>query len=141
MQIAGNWGAFDTITGFGDYNRDGRGDLLVRRPGKPAYLLPSNGDGTFGHWLGPIARPRGAAWVGGVDLLGNDAPDADRATWRPSADLPQRGHLRDRCSHRHRPTHPGFADLLLNAGDWDRDGYGDLIARNRKYGNLLPAAR
>jgi hypothetical protein len=30
VRLSGAWGAFDVITGYGDYNHDGRPDLLAR---------------------------------------------------------------------------------------------------------------
>ncbi|WP_372728119.1 FG-GAP-like repeat-containing protein [Nocardioides sp.] len=136
VQIPGNYGTYDTITGFGDFNRDGRADLFVRNPGKPGYILPSRGDGTFDRRLGPVQRPTGADFVTAVDLIGNAAPDllvrrGDELMTYPSTGGYETG----------RPIDSGVqvknANTLLNAGDWDRDGHGDIIVRSGRSGALF----
>ncbi|MGZ6752564.1 MAG: FG-GAP-like repeat-containing protein [Nocardioides sp.] len=135
VQVPGSWGSYDTITGFGDYSGDGRADLLVRSPGQPAYVLPSRGDGTFGHALGPITRAQSADSLLGADLTGNAAPDLLTRTGTRLAVLPNNGTFEVGA-----PIATGVdasgADLLMNAGDWDRDGKGDIITRNATTGSL-----
>ena len=57
VRIPGRFGAYSTIAGGGDFTADGFRDLLVRdRSTGDTYVLPGNGDGTFGRRLGPFAR-------------------------------------------------------------------------------------
>jgi hypothetical protein len=135
VAVPGDWSGYDTITGGGDYTGDGRGDLLVREAGKPAYILPSHGDGTFGHAIGPITRATAPGTLLGADLVGGSTPDLlartgdklgvlpNRGTFELGAPIPARFSVRN-------------ANLLLNAGDWDRDGAGDILARNATNGAL-----
>ena len=62
MRIDGEWGHFDVITGYGDYNRDGRPDLFARsaRSGK-GYVFPNLGGNRFGHWFGPLRTTKGSS--------------------------------------------------------------------------------
>ena len=132
VRIDGSWDAFDVITGYGDYNHDGRPDLFARsaRSGK-GYVFPNVGGNKLGHWFGPIRSTKGVAALssggnvvdgGPADLVGRKGDAlvvlAHSGTWNTSA--PMRVNL-------------GFgnADTLLNVGDWDRDGDGDLIVRAR----------
>ncbi len=132
VRIDGSWDGFDVITGYGDYNRDGRADLFARsaRSGK-GYVFPNIGGNKFGHWFGPIRTTRGVAALssggnvvdgGPADLVGREGDAlvvlAHSGTWNTSA--PMRVNLDF-----------GNADALLNVGDWDRDGDGDLIVRAR----------
>ncbi|MCW2764108.1 MAG: N-acetylmuramoyl-L-alanine amidase, family 2 [Nocardioides sp.] len=137
IRVAGSWKAFDTITGYGDYNADGRVDLFVRRADtKDGYVVPGRGDGTFGHALGPLARIRKFTDVtGGGQIAGNAAPDliardGDRLVLVRNAGTVDLG----------KPIATGAdlssADVLLNAGDWDRDGFGDIVTRNKNNGKL-----
>ena len=137
MRIDGNWDAFDVITGYGDYNHDGRPDLFARsaRSGK-GYVFPNVGANKLGHWFGPIQSTNGIAALssggnvvdgGPTDLVGRKGDAlvvlAHSGTWNTSA--PMRVNV-------------GFgnADQLLNVGDWDRDGDGDLIVKTRS-GRLI----
>ncbi|MGZ8744609.1 MAG: FG-GAP-like repeat-containing protein [Nocardioides sp.] len=135
VQVAGAWGRFDTISGFGDFTSDGRPDLFVRKAGKPGYLKPGRGNGTFGVQRGPITRLEGPGAVAGANLTGG-----------PAADLMARsgGHLvvfrNAGTFETGSPIATGVsvrsADVLLNAGDWDRDGKGDIVTRSKETGKL-----
>ena len=99
------WGRYSTITGFGDFNGDGRPDLFARRDRRStAYVLPARGDGTFGHPLGPVTRLRGATvLVAAADLAGDRRARPGRPrTGDRLVVAPQPGHLRD--SARRSPT-------------------------------------
>ncbi|MCW2796377.1 FG-GAP-like repeat-containing protein, partial [Nocardioides sp.] len=137
VRVPGSWQGYDTITGYGDYNRDGKADLFVRwGRTKDGYVLPGRGDGTFRHPLGPIARVRHlTAITGGGQIAANASPDligrvGDRLVLLRNAGTFDLG----------KPIATGAdlssADLLLNAGDWDRDGLGDIITRNKSNGTL-----
>lgn len=135
VAVAGDWSDYDTITGGGDYTGDGRGDLLVREAGKPAYVLPSHGDGTFGHAIGPITRAAAPGSLLGADLVGGSTPDLFARTGDKLGVLPNRGTFELGA-----PIPTGISvrndNLLLNAGDWDRDGAGDIVTRNATNGSL-----
>jgi hypothetical protein len=137
VQVAGAWKRYDTITGYGDYNRDGRKDLFVRRSDTHlGFVLPGRGDGTFGHPLGPVSQVGAVgAITGGGQIAGNAAPDliardGDRLVLLRNSGTFDLGE----------PIDTGVdlsnADVLLNAGDWDRDGQGDIISRNKSDGKL-----
>ena len=66
--------------------------------------------------------------TGAGNLVGDAAPDLVGVGQQPGGH-PQQRHLRPRRPDRHR-RHLRRADLLLNAGDWDRDGVGDVITRD-----------
>lgn len=87
-QIGVGWSAFDQLTGPGDWDGDGRADLLARHVATGELrLYPGDGTGGFG-------RPRTVGW-----------------RW-------------------------GALDRVLGPGDWDGDGSPDLLARVRSTGEL-----
>ena len=69
VAVPGTWARYDTTVGYGDFNGDGRNDLLAHEPGGASYLLPARGDGTFGRRLGPFASMSGATALSGGNLV------------------------------------------------------------------------
>ncbi len=105
---------------------------------KYGFVLPANGDGSYGHPLGPVTRLKA---VGG--LLGA-AQRPRRRHPRPGGSAAASGSWCSPTAARSRPARPiatgvdlSNANLVLNAGDWDRDGFGDLINRSKKTGMLV----
>lgn len=135
--IRGTYTSIDSIAGFGDHTRDGRADLVVRTAKKgKAYVLPSRGNGTFGHLLGPLKSLRGLQDItSGGQMIGFRTPDlvarsgdrlvvvASRGTYHTSGPIPTGTSL-------------ASSDLLLNVGDWDGDGNGDIVTRATSTGTL-----
>jgi hypothetical protein len=137
VQLAGSWSRWSSITGYGDFTHDGHPDLFARdaRDGR-GWVIPSNGDGTFGQPLGPIQRTaRVDQLVGAVQLTGDRTPDL--VTRAGNALTVFRN---DGTTEVEQPIATGMdlrrADLVMNAGDWDRDGFGDVITRSTSNGNL-----
>jgi hypothetical protein len=136
VQIAGRFAADDVITGGGDWSGDGVNDLFVRNASSgDSWVLPGNGNGTFQKPLGPFSQLVGATDLTAGNAAGSRAPDllalaGDKLkVWTNSG-----------AFNLGRPIDTGArvpgADALLAAGDWDRDGYGDVIIRRAADGNL-----
>ncbi|NHC23766.1 hypothetical protein G6553_11360 [Nocardioides sp. IC4_145] len=135
--LAGSWKQFGSITGGGDYDRDGHADLFVQRADNGnGFVRPGRGDGTFGSAIGPVKRTAGLTGLtSGGDLVGDATPDLvarrgdalvvveNAGTFDTTAPVPTGVNLRN-------------ADVLLSVGDWDRDGFGDMVTRNKKNGAL-----
>jgi hypothetical protein len=137
VQIPGRFGRYDVIAGAGDLTHDGKPDLLVRaRTSGAAYVLPGSGNGTFGLRLGPITRFAGAVALAAGNVAGSKvsdvvALDGSRVeAWvNPGGfDLGRPIDTRADLSG---------SDRILVAGDWDRDGYGDVVTRQSGTGNLV----
>ncbi|WP_051217992.1 FG-GAP-like repeat-containing protein [Nocardioides insulae] len=131
-RVAGNWRGYDAIVGMGDYTGDGHGDLLARssRTGQ-SRLFFGRGNGTFGVSLGPLPALRRAGRIlGAAQLSGDGKPDvlsSSGASLRITATAP--------TFSLGRPLATGVNlrgyTRVFNAGDWDRDGKGDLIGITR----------
>ena len=126
----GSFGRYDAITGGGDFTagRPATSSSASAPPGD-TYVLPGRGDGTFGQPArdrspGSPRPPRPA--VGNVG--GNSAPDVvalvgDTVQVWVNPGTFDLGPPID--------TGVSFAgaDRILDVGDWDRDGYGDVVTR------------
>ena len=137
VQLAGQWGGYDTISGFGDFTRDGKPDLVVRRAGDKGYILPSHGDATFGRKIGPFSRLTNGGAISGIgNTTGSSAPDL---VARRGDDLVTIAHQGTFNLGRPIPTGVslGGANAVLNVGDWDRDGSGDIVFRRASDGALI----
>jgi hypothetical protein len=135
VELPGAWAGYDTITGYGDFTSDGRPDLLVAKAGEPGAVRPALADGSFGRPVGDVVRVRGTTAMTAADLTGNAAPDL----------LGRRGSQLVAYANSGRfelggPIATGVdlsgSDVVLNAGDWDRDGFGDLVTRSTVGGAL-----
>lgn len=128
----------DAVTRYGDFNRDGRDDLITREKATGhLWLHPGTGSG-----LGARVR-LGTGWRGlreitaVGDLTGDGNPDiiaAETATGRLLLFPGQRTKLGARV----RIGNSGWTAMeeLVGAGDIDRDGTNDLIARVKATGGL-----
>ncbi len=127
-RVAGSWGGYNRVIGA-DFNGDGRSDLVARASNGDVWLMPGRGDGTYGAALGPTTNLRSMRMLTGAQLVGGAGGDligvagktlvviANRDTFELGAPV---------------DTGVSFAgmDLLLNAGDLNRDGFGDVLARD-----------
>ncbi|CAI9408200.1 FG-GAP-like repeat-containing protein [Nocardioides sp. T2.26MG-1] len=135
--VPGSWGRWSAITGAGDLTRDGRADLVVRdATSKLGYVLPSRGDGSYGQPLGPVSRLRTIGMLAGAAQVLGD-PTADLVARRGARVVVFRNSGGTETAE---PIATGVdlsvANLVLNAGDWDRDGFGDIVFRSKSTGAL-----
>ena len=137
VRVPGAFAGYSTIAGGGDFTADGKPDLLAwDRTNGNGYVLPGNGDGTFGRRLGPVAH-LGAARGGAVgNVGGNGTPDVVSVVGGNVAAWVNPGSF-----NLGRPIDTGVsfagADQILDVGDWDRDGYADVVTRQASTGDLL----
>ena len=101
------------------------------------YVLPGHGDGTFGRTARTDHALRGRPRV---------SPSATWPATAPRTSSPLDGGRVEAWVNPGgfdlgRPIDTGAdlsgADQILVAGDWDRDGYGDVVTRQARTGNLV----
>ncbi|HSU01648.1 MAG TPA: FG-GAP-like repeat-containing protein [Nocardioides sp.] len=128
QKVAGSWSGYNRLVA-GDFNGDGRSDLVARAGNGNIWLLPGHGNATYGAPLGPTTNLRSMRMLTGAQLVGGAPGDligvagktlvvvANRDTFELGAPV---------------DTGVSFAgmNLLLNAGDVNRDGFGDALARD-----------
>ncbi|SEC65121.1 Uncharacterized conserved protein, contains LGFP repeats [Nocardioides exalbidus] len=128
QRVAGSWSKINRVVAA-DFNGDGRPDLVVRNSTGNMLLMPGNGDGTFGAARGPASNLKTMRGITASNLV--DGPGADligiagkQLVVVANRDTYELGAPID--------TGVSFAgmDLLLNAGDVNRDGFGDVLTRN-----------
>ncbi|MFD4323042.1 FG-GAP-like repeat-containing protein [Nocardioides sp. NPDC058538] len=121
-----SWSSLLQITGYGDFTGDGRGDLIGRDKSGRGWIYPASGSG-FGKPLGPYAGVT-RTLVGAANLTGNSLPDLMMKSGSTLYVKPNNGRL-----NLAKPIYSGLtltsAKVLMNAGDWNRDGKGDLLAK------------
>lgn len=127
-RVAGAWSGFNRVVA-GDFNGDGRSDLVARTAKGNVMLRPGRGDGTYGAALGPATNLKSMRWITGANMVGGAGADligvagkqlvvvANRDTFELGAPI---------------DTGVSFAgmDTILNAGDVNRDGFGDVLTRD-----------
>ncbi|MER7560603.1 FG-GAP-like repeat-containing protein [Nocardioides sp. NPDC126508] len=121
-----SWSSLVQISGYGDFTGDGRGDLIGRDSSNRGWIYPASGTG-FGKPLGPYADVN-RTLVGAVNLLGNSLPDLVMKSGSTLYVKPNSGRVSLAA-----PVDSGItltsATALMNAGDWNRDGKGDFLAK------------
>lgn len=139
VALPGTWSGYDLITGRGDATGDGRPDLIARsRSTRLTVIFPGTGRGGFGVPLGPfdtfktvstLALAGQFAGTKHADILALDA--AKNLTVFASNGRQNLGRAVDTG------VDVRGMNLLLNVGDWNGDGIGDFMARQKSDGALL----
>ena len=133
-QLPGKYARWTQMTGVGDFTGDGRPDLVVRRADGPASVLPALADGTYGHPLGPFSRP-GLAGLSAAQVATGPTPDVVGRRGDDLYTVPNVGTVNLEPAIRTNLRLAG-ANAILSVGDWDRDGYGDVVLRKTETGAL-----
>ncbi|MDR7251476.1 uncharacterized protein with LGFP repeats [Nocardioides sp. BE266] len=127
-RVAGSWSKFNRLVA-GDFNRDGVPDLVARSSSGKVLMLPGRGNGTYGAALGPATNLKTMRWITGTNLVGGSGADLIGVSGKQlvvvaNRDTFELGSPID--------TGVSFAgmDVLLNAGDVNRDGHGDVVTRD-----------
>ena len=136
VALSGSWSGFDVLGGGGDLTGDGLPDLLARdAASNQTYLYPGDGHGHLTARVGPYPRVSGLRWLAiAGQVTGSRSNDV--------VGIGTKGVLRVVPSsgkyNLSRPVDTGTAlrgiDLMLNVGDWNGDGHGDVMTRDASTG-------
>ncbi len=136
VALPGDRSAINALLGFGDLTHDGRPDLLVRDSRTGAgTILPARPGGTYGRAIGAVTRFKGLADLSAADLTGTVQVDAVARRHGSYVLMKHAGTFETGAPVATGMRLPG-ATMLLNVGDWDRDGFGDVVVRTGGGGDL-----
>jgi hypothetical protein len=130
-QIGVGFSSMDLIAGRGDVTNDGRPDLIARVAAtKLTRVYVGDGTGSIRTSYGPYDRFKHLNWVsGGGQFAGSSARDIiGRNSVGNLVAFPNSG---GRNVSQIVKTSVSLAgtNLLLNVGDWNNDGFGDVMTR------------
>jgi hypothetical protein len=156
VALPGTWDGYDVVSGRGDVTRDRLPDLLARSADNGlTYVYPGDGAGGWDRRVGGWGRFAGVDWLAIAGQMAGTRT-ADLAAVTSSEQLrvfPNSGRR-----NVGNPIDTGVVldgiDLLLNVGDWNGDGRGDIMTRvastgvmqlraglrRNKFGNPVTAA-
>lgn len=130
-------GAVAEVAGRGDVSGDGLPDLVVRMRSGKAFIVLGRGSGAFGGRIGPFSGlAKTVGLTGGGDVTGSMAPDLYSFSGGRLTLFAEAGTFNAGAPIDTGVTAPD-ADTVLSAGDWDGDGYGDVVLRSAATGKLL----
>jgi len=139
VALPGSFGGYDLISGRGDATADGHPDLVARsRRTGLTWILPGDGAGGLLPRIGGFARYAGARWLAlGGQITGTRRPELVGINGT-SGELRVFPHSGRRNLGRTIDTGVVLdgVDLLLNVGDWNGDGRGDVMTRSRRTGTV-----
>jgi N-acetylmuramoyl-L-alanine amidase/FG-GAP-like repeat len=136
--VSGGWGGYGTIAGAGDLTNDRKPDIVVQvAKSKLVFVYPGDGRGGVGSPLGPFRQFTSLNYLsaaghlaGGrsVDLVGRDGKGRMLV-------FPNNG-----ATNVARITDAGVSlrgvNQVLNVGDWNGDGRGDIMTRTAGTGDM-----
>jgi hypothetical protein len=131
------WDAFNALVAIQDFNGDGKGDLLARKPDGTLWFYPGNGTGAYGtpKRIGDYGWDAFDSFAGVGDVNGDGKNDL--LARKPDGTLwlyPGTGRV-DATSNGHAGAKKIGAfgwevfDAITGAGDLNGDGRSDLLAR------------
>jgi hypothetical protein len=139
VMLPRSWAGYDLVSAAGDVTTDGVADLVTRvRSDGRVYVYPGDGHGGLGQRVGPftgLGKMNFLAVAGPVTGSGPDdlvarRPDGRVVVLANRGGTPIEGIV---------PTMTSLADtdLVLNVGDWNGDGWADLMTRQASTGSML----
>lgn len=129
--------SYDLISGIGDVTNDGRPDIIVRsRKSKLTYIYPGDGHGGVNPRYGAFSQFKAVDFLASVgQLTGNGRSDLVGRVGGRLVVFTNTGN-RNIGSVVDTGSLISNTDLLLNVGDWNGDGHGDVMTRSASTGRM-----
>jgi hypothetical protein len=137
VMLPSRWGSFDIIAGVGDATNDGKPDIIAhKRRNGLTFIYPGDGRGGMGRRYGAFSGFKSVDFLAATgQFTGNRRPDlVGRVGGRLMVFTNTGG--RNIGSVVDTGTALTDTDLVLNVGDWNGDGHGDLFTRSASLGKM-----
>ncbi|MFC6154457.1 FG-GAP-like repeat-containing protein [Nocardioides yefusunii] len=135
-KLAGDWSKLRDIVGGVDFDKDGKTDIVFRNTDGNVWVLPGLGNGTFeSAALGPIAKNTAVSALSTAPLNGTSNPDVLGRVGKSVVVLKNTGKFELGTPVSLKISMP-TATAIVNAGDFNKDGKGDVMAV-RENGQLI----
>ena len=127
--LGGGWQKATSLA-VADFNLDGKADIIYRAANKKGYVRVGNGGSGFFGNIGPYAGFKSEGPISGAtQVLAGASPEVLTVTNGKLVVL-RKSDTTDLGAPVVTNLNLASANLVLNAGDWNRDGKGDVIYRN-----------
>jgi hypothetical protein len=139
-EISGGWNHFDLLNGMGDLTNDGIPDIAARsKVSKLVYIYPGDGAGGLGPRIGGFAGFSHLDFLaagGRLGALGHGHSDLVGRNSKGKLVVFDNNGRRNIGSVVDTGSTFSNANLVLNVGDWNGDGHGDVMTRSATSGNV-----
>jgi hypothetical protein len=134
-QVGSDW---TNVVGTGDMSGDSIGDVAVRARNGTVAILTGDGQAGFGPTLGWFSGLGGLRNLTGAQMSGSRQSDlvGTNSTGSQLITSLNNGLPNVRAIPASNLTVPG-ASMVLNVGDWNRDGKGDVVTREASGDRLV----
>jgi len=136
LVLRGRWGGHNIVTGLGDVTGDGVNDIMARGArSKITSIFPGKDSGGIGPALSRFGDFRDVSFLSVIGDVTGDGVD-DLVGRGGGGNLVVFPHNNGGAATVDTGVTVNDANAVLNVGDWNSDGFGDVMTRSARNGRL-----